>query len=75
RDTHPRAFQVLAEMDPQELGGEVPEFELYDLEADPDEMSNLATSPEHQMIRERLLARLKRWVSETDDPAIDLEAW
>lgn len=43
----PDAFRVLAEMDPQHLGGTVPAVELYDVKADPDELHNLAHDPAH----------------------------
>jgi arylsulfatase A-like enzyme len=41
---------------------------LFDRDADPFEMKNLADSPEHQNIREKLEQRIKRWMKETDDP-------
>jgi len=42
--------------------GEPPEFELYDLHADPGEFTNLAGDPDHRAVRERLLARiLEEW--------------
>lgn len=44
-----------------------PRYELYDLEADPDELNNLAESAEHQAAIERLAAVLDQWRSETDD--------
>lgn len=42
--------------------GAPPEMELYDLEADPGEFANLAGSPEHREVQERLLARvMEEW--------------
>ena len=42
--------------------GNPPEFELYDLESDPGEFTNLADDPDHREIRERLFERvLKEW--------------
>ncbi len=42
--------------------------ELYDLEADPNELTNLIASPSHAAIRDRLHDRLLRWMNETRDP-------
>lgn len=44
-----------------------PEEELYDLELDPYELSNLAGSAEHAATLERMRKRLDRWMTETDD--------
>src|SRR5262249_61324169 len=47
----------------------MPQEELYDLEADPHEVNNLATSPDpaHRAVLERLRSVLDRWIEETDD--------
>jgi arylsulfatase A-like enzyme len=47
----------------------MPPEELYDLDADPHEIHNLATSdkPEDQAALTRLRAALERWISQTDD--------
>lgn len=44
-----------------------PEEELYDLEADPHEVRNLAGSPEHQAVLREMRAALDRWVEESGD--------
>ena len=47
----------------------MPPEELYDLESDPHEIHNLATSgdPEHQATLKRLRGVLERWIEETND--------
>ncbi|MAT16319.1 MAG: heparan N-sulfatase [Planctomyces sp.] len=45
-----------------------PEFELYNLEEDPDELDNLAYDPEHRNVYEELAAKLQAWQKKTDDP-------
>lgn len=56
---------------PQEalMAARWPDEELFDLERDPYEIRNLASSPdrEHQRILRELRATLERWVIETDD--------
>ena len=42
--------------------------ELYDLEADPLEMENLAVSPAHRDLVQRLHAQCRRWGEEHSDP-------
>ena len=42
--------------------------ELYDLEADPHEMTNLIASPEHLTIRNRLHDQLLHWMHSKRDP-------
>ena len=44
------------------------EYELYDLETDPDEIDNLAADPEHRDVRVELVRRLEAFCRETDDP-------
>jgi hypothetical protein len=44
-----------------------PAEELYDLESDPDEMSNLAEHPEYATIRERLSLELDGWMAGQND--------
>jgi len=47
----------------------LPDEELYDLDSDPYEIKNLATSPdpEHQHVLKQLRAELERWIEETKD--------
>ena len=47
-----------------------PEFELFDIAADPDETTNLADSEGHADILERYKAKLKAMQREMDDPWI-----
>ena len=44
-----------------------PDHELYDLEKDPHEVNNLASSPGHQHILKRMKAALEAWMKETSD--------
>lgn len=44
-----------------------PREELYDLQADPHEIRNLADSPEHRRQLAELRGRLERWIEETND--------
>ncbi|MCP5117507.1 MAG: sulfatase [bacterium] len=57
-----RAFETF--MDP-------PEFELYDLEADPIEFHNLAGQPEHAAAEARLKQALLEYRQQTNDPFLD----
>ena len=59
-------FEQIAEY----YSGPVPEEELYDLEADPNEFCNLALSPRHGAIRRSLRQRLMRVLRDTDDPIL-----
>ncbi len=52
------------------LNQEIPARMLFDLDLDPTERINLATSPAHKGIRDDLNARLDRWMRETDDPLL-----
>jgi arylsulfatase A-like enzyme len=40
---------------------------LYDLEKDPDELTNLATDPASEPVRRELEARLAKWMTDTGD--------
>ena len=48
-----------------------PELELYDLREDPHEVHNLAGSPEHTAVEERLARALGQWQRDTGDPFAD----
>lgn len=42
--------------------------ELYDLEADPEELANLAAATKHAAALQQLRVRLAAWMQETEDP-------
>jgi len=44
-----------------------PREELYDVDADPHEIHNLADSPKHQAVLKELRAALDKWIDETHD--------
>ena len=44
--------------------------ELYDLQADPHELTNLAAEPAHQATLEDLRRRVGQWMRATDDPQL-----
>lgn len=48
-----------------------PYEELYDLESDPSESTNLATEPAYESVRAELEERLVAWMRRTDDPLLD----
>lgn len=45
-----------------------PEFELYNLKDDPDEIINLATNPQYTDVLEEMKKELKEWQLKTKDP-------
>jgi N-sulfoglucosamine sulfohydrolase len=47
-----------------------PEFELYDLSVDPDEIANLANAPEYADTVNRLKEKLRQFQEDTQDPWI-----
>ena len=47
-----------------------PKFELYDLESDPHEGTNLSSDPLHAEVLEKLKTKLKRFQENTQDPWI-----
>ena len=70
KEKFPEPFRILAEMDPQNLGGKVPAIELYDLKSDPDEMHNLTADAPSQPALNRLYAALRQWAKDTQDESI-----
>ena len=50
----------------------MPAEELYDLEMDPDETVNLASSPQHNAVLKRLRAALENWIKATHDKGGEL---
>ena len=48
-----------------------PEFELYDLQDDPNFLANLAGNADYGQILEGMKERLHRWRVETEDPLLD----
>jgi N-sulfoglucosamine sulfohydrolase len=45
-----------------------PRLELYDLAADPDELTNLAADPKAAAVLGRLSEKLRTWQKSTRDP-------
>lgn len=52
------------------LGKTKPKEELYDLQADPHEVNNLAKSPEHQETLKKLRTLLDEWIVDTGDKGL-----
>jgi N-sulfoglucosamine sulfohydrolase len=52
------------------MSPEKPELELYDLQADPFELNNLAGDPEYVAEKEALLSELNRWRAAMNDPGV-----
>ncbi|MFP6901697.1 MAG: hypothetical protein VCA36_12195, partial [Opitutales bacterium] len=48
-----------------------PEYQLYDLKADPHEWTDLSSDPKHAATKRRLQAALKQSQAETHDPLAD----
>jgi arylsulfatase A-like enzyme len=51
-----------------------PKEELYDVQADPYELNNLADDPQFQFVLEKMRGRLNRWIFETRDTGFLQEA-
>jgi N-sulfoglucosamine sulfohydrolase len=47
-----------------------PQFELYDLESDPNEVNNLANAPKSADVLAELTTKLKQFQTRTSDPWI-----
>lgn len=47
-----------------------PEFELFDLQKDPDSFANLAGRPEYKKVQDELFDELMKWRRESDDPLL-----
>ena len=47
-----------------------PEFELYDLKRDPDQVDNVASNPKYAKVLRGLTKRLMRTLRETGDPRV-----
>ena len=72
KEQFPEQYRILAQMDPQSLGGKVPALELYALQTDPDEMHNLADNAAARVQRDRLYAALRNWSVATGDTSAPL---
>ena len=42
--------------------------DLFDMDADPYELNNLATEPAYASVKQQLFDRLVQWIADTDDP-------
>ncbi|MFK7790848.1 MAG: sulfatase [Phycisphaeraceae bacterium] len=63
----PKEFRMLAEIDNQTHKPVLQAYELYDIEADPNEFNNLAGNPKHKAELSRLKTALREWVKRTDN--------
>ncbi len=54
-----------------------PAVELYDLRSDPHQLTNVAQEARYEAVRDALLARIRNWMEETNDPRLDpaYDAW
>jgi uncharacterized sulfatase len=50
-----------------------PEFELFDCDADPLEMTNLANDPQHAKVLARLKGKLQEWMTSQGDRGVETE--
>ena len=50
-----------------------PEFQLYDLKADPHEWTDLSNDAKHPEAKRRLQTALKEWQADTSDPLANPE--
>lgn len=71
---YPEAYELLRQIDNGSLGGTPREFELYDLENDRWEMSDLATDPAFAPHLNRMKVALQVTATQTGDGAVNLYA-
>ncbi len=64
------AHEALTPLQERLFAPDRPPEELYDLEADPFETTNLAGSPEHEKVLREQRERLYNWILETHDPGV-----
>lgn len=64
------AHEALTPLQDRLFAPDRPPEELYDLEADPFEITNLAGSPEHESALREQRDRLYNWILETRDPGV-----
>ena len=48
-----------------------PQYELYDLQIDPDEVRNLASDPRHQVVLKRMREKLRQFQKHSRDPWVE----
>lgn len=65
------AYQDTPVRKAMELMADPPEWELYDLEADPGQFHNLSADPAHAATLKRMQGLLHDWQVETRDPYLD----
>jgi len=56
---------------PQRRGGARPFVQLYDLQSDPNELTNVADQPRYAAVRRELSGRLLEWMKQVGDPILD----
>lgn len=52
-----------------------PAEELYDLQADPLEMNNLAENPDYAKLKSEMSQELDQWMKSQNDPGAELDTW
>lgn len=65
-----RWLETPVDVQAQEMKVKQPVVELYDLEADPLEVNNLAEDADHQAIRKELSGQLWSWMEQVSDPIL-----
>ena len=73
KEGFPVQYRIKADVFPQELGGDVPPSELYDLDREPNEMHNLVNDQTYQPGQNRLLDASEQWIVKTKDPAVSVD--